>query len=439
MTYQSKLKLPGLLLLAGMSLHIPAALALFEPGAGVGLQYTDNAGLTSDNKGDDLIVLGYVGAKIDQTSGPLDFRGTTSMTYESYTDNTFSDQYYFDLNATAGWEMIRDRVNWQVRDFFTQRLRNSINRSTPNNIEDVNIFNFSPNIAVPISKVQKLVIIPEFSDFYYEESDVDSQRYSLSLDWLYSTSATNKVGLGGSISKADFEDEKKNPNFLANNIHAIVSGQLARSKYKVNLGFTQIDRDTFENRSAPTGSLNWTLVVTGRSKASVYLASDLTDRSFTALDSAINPGRGDINNVQISGDVFRNNILRAVYSRKGATLNTKLWAELRDLDYKETPQDQEVQNLGVKFDYQVRALVSSGLYVRYRRTKRPEQDRTDKKYVVGGEIGYQMSRKLRAAFNLQYQNKDSTDNAQEFSEFSGLINLVYGYGEVARKKRPGSF
>jgi hypothetical protein len=60
-------------------------------------------------------------------------------------------------------------------------------------------------------------------------------------------------------------------------------------------------------------------------------------------------------------------------------------------------------------------------------------------YSVGGEIGYQMSRKLRAVFNLRYQDKDSTDNAQEFSEFSGLVNLVYGFGEVARKKRPRSF
>jgi hypothetical protein len=439
MTTQSKLKLPGMLLFAGMSLHIPLALALFEPGAGVGLQYTDNAGLTPDNEDDDLIVLGYVGANIDQSSGPLDFSATTSLTYENYTDDTFSDQYYFDLSATAGWEMLRERLNWVVRDFFTQRLRNSINRSTPDNIEDINIFNISPDATLPISRTQRLVINPAFSDFYYEESDTDNQRYSLTLNWLYNTSATNEIGLGGSISKTDFEDDDINPNFSARNVHAIVTGQLARSKYMLNLGFTEIDRDNLEDRSAPTGSLDWIFGLTGRSDARVYLASDLTDSSYSALDSAIDPGRGDIDNVQISGDVFRNNVIRAVYLRKGATLNSKLWAELRDLDYKETPQDREVQGLGIEFDYQVRALVSSALYVKYKRVKRTEQDRTDKLYSVGGEIGYQMSRKLRAVFNLRYQDKDSTDNAQEFSEFSGLVNLVYGYGEVARKKRPRSF
>ena len=437
MTSQFKLKLPGMLLFASMSLQIPAALAVFEPGVGIGFEYTDNAGLTPDNEDEDLIVLGHVGANISQNSGALSLNADTSMTYESYTDDTFSDQYYFDLSAMADWEMVPERVNWVMRDFFTQRLRDSIDRATPNNIEDINIFYLGPDVMLPISRVQKVVISPSVSDFYYEDSDTDNQQYALALDWLYSTSATNEVGLGGSFSKTDFEDEDANPNFSASNVHAIISGQLARSKYKANLGYTHIDRDVFENRGAPTGSLDWVLGLTGRSDARVYLASDLTDSSYSALDSAIDPGLGDIDNVQISGDVYRNNIARATFSRKGATLKSRLWAEIRDLDYKETEQDREVQNLGIKFDYQMRALVSSGLYARYKRTKRTEQNRTDKQYAIGGQLGYQMARKLRTVLNLQYQDKDSTDDAQEFSEFSGMISLVYGYGEVARQRARG--
>jgi len=436
---QSKPKLTGILLLAVMSLHNPSALALFEPGVGIGLEYTDNAGLTPSNESDDLVALGYVGANIELDSGPLNFSAVTALSYESYTDSTFSDQTYAELNATAGWEMVRDRLDLRVRDFFSQRLSNSDDRSTPNNIENVNIFSLVPDITIPVSRVQKLLINPEFNDFYYENSDTDNQRYSLTVDWLYETSATNVVGLGGAVSKVDFEDQDINPNFLANNIHAIVSGELARSKYTLNLGFTQIDRDDVENRSAPTGRLDWVLGLTGRSEARLYLASDLTDASFSALGSALDPGRGDINNVQISGDVFRNNILRVTYLRKGVTLRTRLWGEIRDLDYKETPQDREIQSLGIQFDYRMRALVTSRLYSQYKRTKRTEQDRTDKWYIVGGEIGYQMSRKLRTVLNVQYQDKDSTIDFQEFSELSGLINLVYGYGEMERKRSSRSF
>lgn len=439
MTSQSKVKLSRILLFAGISLQLPAALAVFEPGIGIGFEYSDNAGLTPDNEDEDLILLGQLAAKIEQTSGSMTLDAATSVTYENYTDDTFSDQYYFDLNATAGWEMIPGRVNWVMRDFFTQRLEDSIDRSTPNNIEDVNIFNVAPDITMPISRVQRVVVTPSVSDFYYEDSDTDNQRYSLSLDWLYSTSATNEVGLGSSISKTSFEDEDKNPDFSASNIHAVISGELARSKYIANLGYTHIDRDVFENRSAPTGSLDWVLGIAGRTEARVYLATDLTDSSYSALGSAIDPGIGDVDNEQISGDIYRNNIARGTFTRRGATLKSRLWAEIRDLDYKEAAQDREVQNLGLKFDYQMRALMSSALYAKYKRTKRTEQNRTDKQYVVGGQIGYQLARKLRTVFNLQYQDKDSTENADEFSEFSGLIGLVYGYGhsEVARKRARG--
>ena len=412
---------------------------LFEPGVGLGLQYTDNAGLTPDHANDDLIALGYVGAHIDERSGPLSLGATTSLSYEHYTDGTFSDQHYFNLNTTAGWDMIRDRVNWLARDFFTQRLRNTLDRSTPSNIENVNIFNLGPDITLPISKVQKLVISPEYSHFYYQKSDADNQRYGVSLDWLYGLSATNNIGLGGSFSKTDFKDQNNNPNFSGSNVHAIVSGQLARSQYRLNLGFTRIDRDNLENHSAPTGSLNWVLEVAGRSAARVYLASDLTDSSYSALTSAIDPGRGDINNVQVSADIFRNNVLRATFSRQGTTLKSSLWAELRNLNYKETPQDREVQSVGVRFSYQARELLSSGLYASYGRTKRTDQNRTDKRYAVGAELGYQMSRSLRAVFNLQYQNNASTDNTQEYKEFSGLINLVYGFGGAMHRRTVRGF
>lgn len=422
-----------LLLLAGMGFYPTIVFAVFEPGVGIGLEYTDNAGLTANNEEEDLIAVGYIGANIDWRSGPLTLGAVTSLAYEDYMEDTFSDQHYFDLSATAGWELLRDRVDLIAQNFFTQRLEDTVDRETPNNIENVNIFSIGPEVEMPVSSVQRLRLNTKYSDFYYENSDTDNQRYSLSLDWLYNTTAANVVGLGGSISKTNFDDEDLNPNFLINNVHAIGSGQISRSNYKLNLGYTYVNRDEFDNRSGFTGSLDWLYRLTGRSNARVYLASDLTDSSYSSLVSELDPGRGDIDNVQISGDIFRDSILRATITRRGSTLTSRLWAELRDLDYQESTQSQEVQNVGLRFTYQARALLSTSLYTQFRRIKRTDEDRTDKRYIVGGEIGYQLSRKLRTVLDIRYRDKSSDVENQEYSEFSGLINLVYGYGEVGRR------
>jgi hypothetical protein len=426
-------------MLAGLALYLPVALAVFEPGIGIGMEYTDNVRLTPNNEDDELIVLGYAGASLDEQSGPWRANGAASFTYENYTDNTFSDQHYFDLNATAGWEAVPDRVDVIVRDFFTQRLKNSLDRSTPGNIENVNIFNLAPNIAWPLSRVQRVVITPQFSDFYYEDSNTDNQRYSLNADYLHDTSETNTLGVGGAISETDYENDDANSDFSATNLHALATGQFSHSKYKLNLGYSWLDRDNVEDQDGVVGSLGWVYGITGRSDAKLYVASDLTSSSYTALESAIDPDTGDINNVQISGDVIRNNVMRATYVRKGRTLTSSLFGELRDLDYKESPQDREVQGGGIRIRYQARALLSTGLYARYTRTKQTDIDRTDKQYLVGGEIGYQLSRKLRAAFDLRYRDKNSTDEAQEYTEVSGLLSLVYGFGEIPGRKAPRGY
>ena len=110
----------------------PVASALeINPVVGTGLQYTDNAKLTDKNEDSDEIFVGLVGAEISERNGPFRADANTSLTYEHYFDDTYGDKHWFNLGATAGWEMIRDRVDWGVSDYFTQTQINNLDSSTP--------------------------------------------------------------------------------------------------------------------------------------------------------------------------------------------------------------------------------------------------------------------------------------------------------------------
>jgi hypothetical protein len=83
----------------------------------------------------------------------------------------------------------------------------------------------------------------------------------------------------------------------------------------------------------------------------------------------------------------------------------------------------------------VTALLSTGIFGRYTRTKETDSDSDQKYYSITGTVGYQLSRKLRTTFDLRYQNQDSNGgSANEYSEFSSFVRLVYGF---ARVERPG--
>jgi hypothetical protein len=423
--------------LAGLLVGSPALTALeIEPGVGVGLLYTDNARLSADDEEDDLIVVGYAGARIDENSGPFRVNAEAELIHLHYTRNSFSNQNYPGLRLTAGWEQIRDRLDWQVQNYFTQRRGDSLAGTTPDNIQNTNVFTFGPNIRFPISGRQTVTVNPKYRNFYYEDVGNNNQQYALSVNWFYQMYPTMGVGLDGSVTEVDYDGgDNRATDYTRSTAHAVLSGTSARSVYSLSLGGTDINRDKSGSTSGYTGDLTWSYKLTGHSSARVFVASRITDSGNLLLDSQVNPDDGDFSNVQISDDVLRSNIVRLTYRREDVTLDTVVWGEFRELDYEGDESDRDVREVGADLDYRVTALVSTGIFGRYTRTEETDADRRDKRYSITGTVGYHLTRKLRTNFDLRYQNQDSNGGSvDEYSEFSAFVRLVYGF---ARVERPG--
>ena len=100
---------------------------------------------------------------------------------------------------------------------------------------------------------------------------------------------------------------------------------------------------------------------------------------------------------------------------------------MRDVDYDESLSDREVQELGAELDYNINAYLTTGVYGSYVRYKETSIKRTDERYILGGKVGYNFSRKLSANASLQYRKRDSTRAGFNYDEFSALVGIVYGF------------
>ena len=442
--YQARRRYYLCLVFAGLYFSCKMVVALeFQPGVGVGVEYTDNARLEPDNVVNDLITIGYVGAGISEDEGPLTYNANTFFNNQSYTQDTFPDQHQLYFAGRADWVMIKDRFNWFLSDNFSQRTVNTLAANTPDNLQDTNAFNFGANIRFPISARQSFSLSPSFSQYYYEVQATDNKQYLLAANWNYLMSRVNNVGLNLSARKVNYTETDIFGNTITDtiftNLAFIFSGQRLRSNYSINLGATNVKRDSGEDGTGFAGAINWSVNVSSRSTFETLVSTDLTDSSRVSQSLTEDPANGNPTDVQITTDVIRNGVFNLAYLRNDASLHSRIWGEFRKLAYSNSPSDRVIRTYGISLDYPFTQLLSSGAYISYNRTKQLDTDRLDQYHIVGGNLKYNFARNLYSSFDIKYRTKDSTFASAIYDEFSVFASLVYGFGDVQRPSRVGGY
>ena len=397
-----------------------------KPNAGLAMKYTNNSTKLADNPESDLLIISSVGASVDAASGSLQLEADTSLQYINYTHDTFTNQKYFNLSAMAAWEMLRDRLEWEIQDFFTQQPIDALSPDTPNNIQDSNVFVFGPNIYYRPSDRHLLTLSPQFRDFYYEIQNIDNQQNALDAIWTYQLAKALDVGFHGGINIVDY----LNPQIIDNtfrHIHLTITTTRPDYRYNANLGTTHVERDGSENVRGLTGNMQWSYDITQDKNLRAYIASELTDTNDGLLNSALNPDAGGISTEQISSEVLRNNVVRFSYLKNSAALSTNLWLETRKQIYEFVLLDRDAQQAGMEFTVPLSAVVSTGFNTAYTRIDLTDTGRKDNQFSFGWNLNYRFSRRLLATADLQYHEVDSSIAEMSYNEASILFSIVYGY------------
>lgn len=396
----------------------------FKPDASLGVEFTDNSKKASTNEEDDTIIIARLGAVIDASSGSVNIKGGGSIRHQEYLNDTFGSQDYLNLNATAGWEMIKDRVSWRMQDVFSQQAINSLNANTPDNTQDTNVFTFGPTLFYPVSSRQSFRLVPEYRKFNYESGNIDNASNSVDANWNYFVFRTLSLGLRGGINKVDYDEELISDNTFTN-LHFTLSGTRPRSTYSIELGSTHVEKEQGQSERGATGNMSWLYNITNFSHVRAYVSSDLTDTNRSLLNSGIDPDNAAIANEQITSEVLRNSVFRLSFVRKNSLLTSKAWLALSKQDYEFSLLDREVQAVGIDINRPVSTIVAAGVRVKFDKIDSTDINQIDDRYSVSGNLTYRWTRKFRTQLKLSYEEKDSSDDAQDYSESRLLVNFVY--------------
>lgn len=408
----------------------------FEPGVGLGLEYTDNATLVGENKLEDVILVSYVGARLSEDEGALRYDASASLNNQNYTQGTYDNQQRFNLGGRADWAMIKERFNWFLSDYYGQIAVVSLNANTPDNLQNNNVFNFGADINVPITARQNFSLVPQVTQYYYSVLNTDNNQYSLTVNWSYQMFPLTNVGLNLSAKKVEYIEKdllgRSIDNITFTTMALVLSSQRLRSSFLTNLGTTTAKRENGEDFTGLTGYLNWLLDLTPRSKFETLVSSEITDAGSVATTIV----GGD---AQIVADVIRSSVIYLVYSRKDASVNSSISTRYNKLEYSVNPLDRVTRDVDFQLGYPVTPLLSSEVYVNYKQTEELNTNRSDKRFIVGGNLRYELSRKLHGLFDIKYRTKESTLLIENYQEYTFFISLVYGFGDVQRPTRIGGY
>jgi hypothetical protein len=400
----------------------------FDGDVGVDARYTDNAGLVSTNETDDLITTARVNATLEELEGPLTGSAVASLRYLDYLDNTFGNQTYFSLGSTASLEQLEKRLVWTVSDYYNQTSIDNLAANTPDNTQDVNAFSLSAAVTLPVAARHLITVTPSFQDFQYDISGNDNQQLGVAAGWAYQVNPTTILSLNGAFRDVDFDDVTANPDFESTTLDIGLAVTRARTRYAASIGATRAERDVGAKTDGVTGRLTLEHDFTARSTIIAYLSSAITDSGSIFLSSSINPNTGAFSNVQVSNDIVRDSVFRITYNRQGSLVNSRLWTELRDLDYDTAMLDREVQEVGADITYPLTALLTGSVSGIYLRTKDTANMSTDKEYQLSGRLDYSLSRKLTANIGVRVQSKDSSVATREYDEQSIIAGIAYRLG-----------
>lgn len=417
---------------------------LFEPSIGGGVEYTDNAKLEPVGV-TDVIAVGYLGARLQDDEGRLLYDLDANLNEQNFTKDSYEDRRYYNLFGNANWAMVRDRVNWFVSNRFQQLPVRAIDASTPDNIQDSNIFNFGVDFLFPMSARQSFSITPVYSQYYYEVLSTDNKQLALNAAWSYQLYRRAGIGLNLSARKIDYTETdflgRKPAGTTFTGVSMLINGVQRRSTYTLNLGYTNVKREGDIEGGGFSGSLNWLADLSSRSQFNLLLSTEITDTSTVSRIAVDNPITGDPNDVQIAADVIRNSVFNAAYLRDDASLQSRLWWEYREMNYSDSPLDRNIRTFGLQMNYPLTQLLNSGLDAYYSRTRQLVTGRVDDRYFLNANVRYRLARKLYTAMDISYRKKESNDlpGLESFDETAVFVRLVYGPGDIPRPTLIGGF
>ena len=414
-------------------LYVPVVQAIqVDYGFGAGAVSSDNIALQQDNEREDFGLSVLAGFSLQHTAARLDADLRGGIDYTDYMNDVFADQTLGSLRADVEWRPLPNILHWRVEDYFTQTRRNVLEPETPGNRVNANAFATGPDLFARIGPATTLETHLRRAEYYFEDNTADSSRNILSVGWVRALRPNLDASANVSYEDAAFT-ETDGLDFQRFDYFLRADSRRGRSSMRVDLGVSQIDRDSAEDVDGFLGRLLLTRQVGVTTVLNLEVSSQYTDSGTDLLMAGPAPFTLNRTNDQISTDLFNDRRIEARYRSGTSDHNWGAYIQLRNEDYETLLLDRETQALRLDFHRNLTASLYLNGYLLLRRDEYTDvPQRTDKDATYSLGLERRLSRVVTARLDYAYNTRDSSMAGLDYDENRVLLLVYYG-------SNPGTF
>ncbi len=384
----------------------------------------------------------------------LDWRERTARTetdvlgdlaYVDYLQNTFGSEVVGNASGRFSYAIAPERLLWSVSDNFGQGRIDPLSASSPENRENINYFSTGPDLALPFGSTLQLLASGRYSKVAYQETPLDSDRYSGLVGLEHKLSAASSVSLNASRDSIRFDDTNLNPDYDRDSAYARYKVDGRRTSIALDAGYSRIDRTVGEN----SDGVLFRLEVSRRISASSYLAASAGHEFSDAADAfrlsqTLTGGGLDTQSTVQTSSPFTNKYYTLGWNfarnRTGANLTASRFEE----SYSDnTLLDRKRTLLSGQLTRNLTPVLEAALAAAYSKEDYTNVGADAKESTAGVQLNWRAGRYLTISARYQYAHRTSNLPGTGFSENRTWLQFGWGRpsGELitgpARPALPG--
>lgn len=283
--FQTQRSIRSLIGIAAVAFSTLAGAQGVQVSVHTGVGMSDNVQRVPGNEQEETIAEVGMDILVDYESKRLDIEAIGDFVYQSYLEDTFDDDLIASFTGTGRLAIVEDHLNWVVENSFGQTRQNLDAGITPENRENINLFQTGPDFSFLVPGDNTVTLSGRVQRVDYERSPLDSDRTSGTFSFTHELSGVSRLGVYLRAQSAEYTSLSEDADYDSQDAFLRYELTNSRNSLTIDAGANKVEGQEGD-QTGPLIMLNYTRHITDRSTLWVEFNRELTDSGLTTASLA---------------------------------------------------------------------------------------------------------------------------------------------------------